>query len=248
MNGVDVGRLPVGFLSGATATVALGTLVEWLVPSVGGWSTGVAVACLTVMAIVVPPLWKPLAWTASVVCVLASLPFLVSMLGAGRGCGYESPTVLRTVSFLVMTAVAVVAVVSVVREHLPDIPLELLGVGWFGAVVALGAVSFGRGPEALHHDVFGPVLMLMLGALIGAVVGVSPPLAACLSGVEMIVLMTPKLPYALMMADNSSSSASACLMPGTDFGLVLGFGSAFLIVRVAAAWVRKVTRLPQRRG
>ena len=57
MNGVDVGRLPVGFLSGATATVALGTLVEWLVPSVGGWSTGVAVACLTVMAIVVPPLW-----------------------------------------------------------------------------------------------------------------------------------------------------------------------------------------------
>ena len=172
-------------LAGATTAVAAGTLAGWLLPSLAGWGMGAAIAGLSAVAAFAPSLRRPLVCGASALCVLASLPYLAAMLGMGRGCtGFQVPTAVRSACVLAMVTTAGLMLLPVVRERLPGGDGEFLGVGWFGATAALATVCFGGGPAIFHRGAAGAVLMVLLAAVMGVVVGAGPAAAACLSGID----------------------------------------------------------------
>ena len=226
-------------LAGATTAVAAGTLAGWLLPSLAGWGMGAAIAGLSAVAAFAPSLRRPLVCGASALCVLASLPYLAAMLGMGRGCtGFQVPTAVRSACVLAMVTTAGLMLLPVVRERLPGGDGEFLGVGWFGATAALATICFGGGPAIFHRGAAGAVLMVLLAAVMGVVVGAGPAAAACLSGIEMVVLVTGALLSAPATTTGSGEVAGIeqgeCLLPCTQWGPILGFGLALVLAHAAA--------------
>lgn len=248
------GRTPVVLLAGAVTAVAVSTATGWLGWGSAGWGIGVLIAVLTAAARFFQPLWSPLAWTASALGLLASGPFVLALLGAGTGCGFDVVTPVRSAGVIAMGAAAGVLLLPGVRGRLPEnmgAGVETAGLGWFGGVLALGSVSVGWGPEALRHGVAAMPLMVLLGLALGAVIALLPLAAVVLSGLEVVLLATPVVLWggygarpgaqaAAASAPGDVAGAGDCLLPGTDVGVILGYVMTFVLTYLVLGWGRRV--------
>lgn len=246
------GRAPVALLAGAVTTVAASTSTGWLGWESAGWGTGVLIAVLTAAAVLLDPLWQPLAWSASVLGLVASTPFVLALLGAGTGCGFDVVTPVRSVGLIAMGAAAGTLLLPGVRGRLLEgagAGVETTGLGWFGGVLAIGSVSAGWGPEALRHGAAAAPLMGLLGLALGAVIALLPLAAVALVGLEAVLLATPLVLWggygagagaAVPVSGSASVSSGSCLLPGTNLGVVLGYGLAFVLAHLLLGWGRRV--------
>ena len=91
--------------------------------------------------------------------------------------------------------------------------------------------------------------MGLLGLALGAVIALLPLAAVALAGLEAVLLATPLVLWggygagagaAVPVSGSASASSGSCLLPGTNLGVVLGYGLAFVLAHLLLGWGRRV--------